>query len=101
MKKSQRIVNQNTIDLHHVKIQKNETVHEVVFRKLDRFMARHLMSRSADLTIIVGKGLGSKNFIGGKNALRYYTELYLQSVGCTWTDGDYWTGQEGTIRVRW
>jgi hypothetical protein len=101
MKKSTRISDQNTIDLHHVRIQKNETVQEVVFRKLDKFMARHLICKTADLTIIVGKGLGSKNFIDGKNALRYYTEQYLQNVGCTWTNGDYWTGQEGTIRVRW
>jgi hypothetical protein len=101
MKKSVRIRHNNTIDLHHIFIPKGTNVQDAVYEKLDRFMSRHLVSKTADLTIIVGKGLGSKNFIGGKNALRFYTEQYLQSVGCKWTDGDHWSGQEGTIRVRW
>ena len=101
MKKSQRISNQYTLDLHHLKLNYGENVQEAVYRILDNFMSRTLMARTADLTIIVGKGLGSKHFIDGKNSLRFYTEQYLSMVGCTWTNGDYTTGQEGVIRVRW
>jgi hypothetical protein len=91
-----------TLDLHHVKPTKGETVEEAVIRILDRFMVRFLTKKTVDISIIVGKGLGSKKLIQGKNPLRYYTEQYLIRVGCTWTNGNiYSEGQEGVIRIKW
>ena len=87
--------------MHCIKIHVGDTVQDSVFKILDRFMTRHLLCKTADLTIIVGKGLGSRSVIEGKNPLRYYTEKYLEKVGCAWTNGDFWNGQDGCIRVRW
>jgi hypothetical protein len=91
----------NTLDLHNLKPIPSESIQEAVYRVLDRFMSRQLLKKTVDLTIIVGKGLGSKKFINGKNPLRYYTEQYLIQAGCEWSNGDWQTGQEGVIKVRW
>ncbi len=101
MKKSERLRNQSTLDLHHIRFLSGESPQEAVYRELDKFMTRWFLSRSADITIIVGKGLGSKKFINGKNMLRHYTEEYLTLAGCEWTNDKDWAGQEGVIRVRW
>jgi hypothetical protein len=101
IKKSQKIKLQNTLDLHHLRFGAGESVEECVNRKLDNFMSRYLLCKSVDITIIVGKGLGSKKTINGKNPLRYYTEVYLKNLGCEWTNGDFMTGQEGSLRICW
>ncbi len=90
-----------TLDLHNLRPIPGESVEEAVYRVLDRFMTKFLIQKTVDVTIIVGKGLGSKKFINGKNPLRYYTEQYLHKVGCHWSDGDWLTGQDGSLRIRW
>ena len=64
-------------------------------------MSAKLAISTADLRIVVGKGLGSKKFINGKNSLRYYTELYLDGMSIEYKEGSYIDGQEGVIRIIW
>lgn len=66
---------------------------------IDNFVGRFLHQRNIMLRIIVGKGVNSKNFINGKNPLRYYTEQYLNSLNVPWRNGQHWEGQEGVIIV--
>jgi hypothetical protein len=93
--------NQSVLDLHHLEPNLGESVEEAVARVMDNFMSRYLLQKTVDISIIVGKGLRSTRFINGKNPLRHYVENYLTRVGCSWTNGDWTTGQEGVIRVRW
>ena len=93
--------NQKSLDLHHLEPNPGESIEEAIHRVMDKFMSPLLMQKSVDLSIIVGKGLRSTRFINGKNPLRHYVENYLTRVGCSWTNGDWTTGQEGVIRVRW
>jgi hypothetical protein len=96
-----RKLNQQTLDLHHLEPQPEESVQEAVTRVMDKFMTPHLQKHTVDISIIVGKGMRSTRFIDGKNPLRVYVENYLSRVGCSWTNGDWANGQEGVIRVRW
>jgi DNA-nicking Smr family endonuclease len=101
LKKSERITRQDTLDLHCLKKLAGETPEEAVSRTLDKFMLNYILRKTAKITIVVGKGMGSKNYINGKNPLRHYTEMYLEKAGCPWRDGDYSNGQEGVIIVQW
>jgi hypothetical protein len=89
------------LDLHHLRTYNGETIEEAVERILDDFLLPYLLKKTADITIIVGKGLGSKKFINGKNYLRYYTENYLQKIGCSWTSNDIYGQFDGQIKIRW
>jgi hypothetical protein len=101
MAKHSFIDKKSTLDLHSIKPLPGESHQDCVFRLVDKFITPYLFKPSVDLRIIVGKGLGSKNFINGKNSLRYYTELYLDGVGIEYKEGSYIDGQEGVIRVVW
>jgi hypothetical protein len=79
------------------------SIEEIVWQRLDKFIYPYLITKRTDyidLRIIVGKGLGSRNSIDGKNPIRYYTERYLDQIQVNWRNGDYYEGQEGVIVVR-
>ena len=79
------------------------SIEKIVWQRLDKFIYPYLISKRIDymnLRIIVVKGLGSRNLIDEKNPIRYYTERYLDELGVTWRNGDYFEGQEGVIVIR-
>jgi hypothetical protein len=98
-KKSQRIRNNNTLDLHSFSPSLGGDIEQEVFQALDKFMTPRMTQKNIQISIIVGKGLGSKKFINGKNPLRHYTEKYLSLIGCDWQEGSHTTGQEGVLNV--
>lgn len=91
----------STLDLHHIRPLPGEPYQDCVFRIVDKFVTPYLLKPTGKLRIIVGKGLGSKKFINGKNLLRYYVELYLNQVGLYYTEGEIFDGQEGVIKIEW
>jgi hypothetical protein len=101
MNKKNRRKDNSILDLHELNFFPKETPKEAVNRELDRFFTKWLMVKSVNLTIIVGKGLGSKKLINGKNPLRFYTEEYLNLLQIEWRNEKDWFGQEGVIKVRW
>ena len=101
MKQKRTYHNVGKLDLHDLNPEFGETYQEAAIRSLDKFMSKYLHLKSADLEIVVGKGIGSKNFIQGKNPLRYYVEGYLESIGCEFTGGSYLNNTEGVVLVRW
>jgi hypothetical protein len=67
---------------------------------LDAFITPYLLkNKNQKLRLIVGKGLNSKQYIAGKNPLRYYTENYLDKLNLNYQNGGYEDGQEGVILV--
>jgi Smr domain len=101
MKQKRTFHNVGKLDLHDLQPEFGESYYEAAIRVLDNFMSKYLQLKSADLEIVVGKGIGSKNFINGKNPLRYYVEQYLDSVGCEYSGGNYLNNTEGVVIVRW
>ena len=101
MAKHSFIDKKSTLDLHSIRPLPGESHQECVFRLVDKFITPYLFKPTANLRIIVGKGLGSKKFINGKNLLRYCTELYLDSVGIEYKEGSFIDGQEGVIKIEW
>jgi hypothetical protein len=93
--------NKKVLDLHSLKRIPGESVEQAVYRYVDKFMTPFLNQKTIDVSIVVGKGIRSSRFINGKNPLRYYVETYLTKIGCSWTCGDFMSGQEGVIRIRW
>lgn len=98
-------MNNTTLDLHHLNGKGNPVNEQDVWLALDRFIVKIKLENTRQIksglcvkiNIIVGKGLQSKNLINGKNPLRYFTENYLNLCGYNYKDGDYFTGQNGTI----
>jgi Smr domain len=101
MKQKRTFHNVGKLDLHDLQPEFGESYYDAAIRVLDNFMSKYLQLKSADLEIVVGKGIGSKNFINGKNPLRYYVEQYLDSVGCEYSGGSYLNNTEGVVIVRW
>ncbi len=101
MKQKRTFHNVGKLDLHDLQADFGESYYDAAIRVLDRFMLKYLQLPSANLEIVVGKGIGSKNFINGKNPLRHYVEQYLDSIGCEYSGGSYLNNTEGVIIVRW
>lgn len=98
--KSRKRLNSRTLDLHNLRPNPGENIQEAVARSLDNFMVKLLSQTQGEVCIIVGKGIGSKSLIEGKNPLRYYTENYLTQLGYKWRNdffGD--SAQDGVINI--
>jgi hypothetical protein len=101
MKQKRTFHNIGKLDLHNLHTEPGESYYDATIRNLDKFMTKYLLLPSASLEIVVGKGIGSKNFINGKNPLRHYVEGYLVSIGCSYSGGNFLNNTEGVIIVRW
>ena len=88
-----------TLNLRSYNFEDPSNIPQEVELILDSFIAPFLQRRSVRLIIIVGKGIGSRRTIGGKNPLRYYTERYLNALQLPYRQGAYHEGQEGVIIV--
>ncbi len=98
---------QDLIDLHNLNGAGKSIDQSDVWNAIESFLvkARHKHAQKlkkgfvVNLGIIVGKGVRSKNWINGKNPLRYYAEEYLDHCGHSWRNGRIGEGEEGVIVV--
>jgi hypothetical protein len=98
-------MNKPTIDLHNLNGVGKHIDQNDVWHALDRFIRQTKLNKARQIksgicvpiSIIVGKGLQSKNLIQGKNPLRFHTEEYLKMCGYSWKNPNFLTGSEGTI----
>jgi hypothetical protein len=88
-----------TLNLRGIDFQNDPNIQNSIEVILDGFLVSFLNKKNLNLSIIVGKGVNSKNLIKGKNILRFYTENYLNILGLSWRNGNYFEGQEGVIIV--
>lgn len=95
------MINQTkTLNLRSIRFDLGSDLGFQVEAIIDAFITPHLIqNKGQKLCLIVGKGTNSKQFINGKNPLRYYTESYLQKLNLKFENGGYGEGQEGVILV--